>query len=279
MIFFMISIAILPLYYRRKWLGWLSVGLISLASFVVTIWLILKYNLSVYVFDQHYIDYSYYSYSKPYSRIPAYFVGLVMAWVLDDLENIRGMTRENRRHTSRTRILATLAFLVCAAVLIFLTFIPATDFGRNKNSWDANPIIAVLYITFARPVWAFAWGVITLLCYYDYLPVVNGFLAHWAWTPFARLTYGAYLCHPIVIKLTAGNATEYYNYSMMDLMYRWLGNTILAYGGALALWCIVERPTMTYTSTFLKSKKPRSNQACQPAADKPHTSQRGEGAR
>merc|ERR1711948_222776 len=69
-----------------------------------------------------------------------------------------------------------------------------------------------------------------------------------------RLTYGAYLCHPIVIKMTAANATQYYNFSSMDLFYRWFGNTLLAYGGALVLWCLVERPTMTFTSMLLKNK-------------------------
>merc|ERR1712151_719418 len=101
-----------------------------------------------------------------------------------------------------------------------------------------------------------AWAITTILCYYDYLPLVNGFLAHRMWTPLARLTYGAYLCHPIVIKMTAGNATQYYNFSGMDLFYRWFGNSTLAYGGALLLWCLVERPMMTFTSMLLKTKKP-----------------------
>jgi len=211
--------------------------------------------LSPYVFDDHYTKYSYWSYSKPYSRIPAYFVGLVAAWVLDDLETIRGITRDNRVHTLRSRLVATLVFLVCVAVLLFIVLIPATDFGNQKNSWDSHPAISAIYLTFSRPAWSFAWAVITILCYYDYLPLVNGFLAHSMWTPLARLTYGAYLCHPIVIKMTAGNATQYYNFSSMDLFYRWFGNTVLAYGGALVLWCLVERPTMTFTSQMLKKKK------------------------
>merc|ERR1712176_418816 len=111
MIFFIISIAILPLYYRRKWIGWLTVGILSIASFAVTIWLVLHFNLSPYVFDNHYVDYSYWSYSKPYSRIPAYFVGLVTAWVLDDLETVRNITRNNRHHTTTSRLFAMAAFL------------------------------------------------------------------------------------------------------------------------------------------------------------------------
>lgn len=269
MIFFIISIAILPLYYRSKAAGWVTVSLISVASFAVTMWLCLHFSLSPYVFDSHYTDYSYWSYSKPYSRVPAYFVGLVAAWVLDDLEQIHGITRQNRVHTIKTRIAATAVFLLCLAVLVFIVVFPATDFGKHKNDW--SDMLSAIYLTFSRPVWAFVWAVITLLCYYDYLPIVNGFLAHRAWTPVARLTYGAYLVHPIVIKMTAGNETQYYNFSNMDLFYRWFGNTALAYGGALVLWILVERPTMSFTSMLLKSKKPAAQSTAQssPKEEKP----------
>merc|ERR1712217_63005 len=104
--------------------------------------------------------------------------------------------------------------------------------------------------------WAVSWAVITILCYYDYLPLVNSFLSHWMWTPFARLTYGAYLVHPLIIKLAAGTSTQYYNYSSLDLFCRWLGNSTIAFGCSLLLWCLLERPTMTLTSQFLKKKAP-----------------------
>merc|ERR1711998_776050 len=93
MIFFIIAMFILPVYHRSRCLGWITVVLLTGISFGVTTYLVVKHSLSIYVFDDHYQQYSYWAYSKPYTRIPAYFVGLVAAWILDDLEH-RGITRE-----------------------------------------------------------------------------------------------------------------------------------------------------------------------------------------
>jgi peptidoglycan/LPS O-acetylase OafA/YrhL len=255
MIFFLVGIIILPLYYRRKVLGWLCIAIITGASFAVTMWLVWKYKLSVYVFDDHYKDYSYYAYSKPYTRIPAYFVGMASAWVLDNMERIHGITRPLLASSRQKTWAALLAFLSFATML-FIIIIPATDFGLSKNSWGALP--NMLYIAFSRPLWAACWAVITILCYYDLLPLVNSFLAHRWWTPLARLTYGAYLVHPMVIKLAAGRSLQFYHFSTADVLYRWVGNCIMAYMGSAALWVLVERPAMTMTSALLKKKPPQA---------------------
>jgi len=250
MIFFIMGVFILPAYYRSRLLGWLSVITVAGMSFGITVWLLVSHNLSVYVFDEHYTDYSYWAYSKPYTRVPAYLVGVAAAWFMDELEQ-KGITRNNRPTGLAAQIGATVAAVVAFSVLLFLTFIPATDFGYyRKNSW--GPVTSVLYLCFGRPLWASCWAVITLLCYYGYLPIVDGILSARCWTPLARLTYGAYLLHPLVIKLAAGRALQYYTFSAEDMLYRYLGNIICAFGGAALLWALVERPALTLTSSALK---------------------------
>jgi len=255
MIFFIISILILPIYYRKRWLGWFIVLALTLLSLAVTAWLVVRHHLSIYMFDDHYKDISYWAYSKPYTRIPAYFVGLLAAWVLDDLEQ-RGITRETRPFTVSARMFAVASAAFAGAVLIFLTFIPCTDFGNNKDSWGT--LVSVLYLSLSRPVWAMCWAAMTLLCYYDFLPLINGFLAHPYWAPWARLTYGAYLVHPLVIKLAAGRSLQFYTFNSWDMAYRFTGNAIMAYSGSLLLWILVERPCMTL---FAPARKPRSKTA------------------
>jgi len=255
MIFFVISILILPLYYKKRWLGWVSVLTLSGLSFGVTAWLVIKYKLGVYIFDDEYKRYSYYAYSKPYTRIPAYFVGLVSAWLLDEME-LRGITRETRPFTRSAKMAATVAAALSGAVLVFLTFVSATDFGDSKESWSL--LTSVLYIDFSRPAWAMCLAVLTLLCYYDFLPLLNGFMAHPYWTPLARLTYGAYLVHPLMIKLAAGRSLQFYTFNAWDLTYRFMGNAIMAYSGSVVLWVLMERPCMTI---FSPAQKPRSKKA------------------
>ncbi|CAJ1453939.1 unnamed protein product, partial [Effrenium voratum] len=113
---------------------------------------------------------------------------------------------------------------------------------------------SVLLLDFGRVGWAASWGIITILCYYGYLPWINGFLAHPAWMPLVRMTYGAYLLHPLVIKLAAGTSVQYYTFSGMELCYRLIGNCCMAYGLAVILWCLIERPIMTLTTAGLKNR-------------------------
>jgi len=255
MVFFILGIAILPVYYRRKWAGWLCVAILASASLSVTGWLIFKYDLSVYTLDDHYLRYSYWAYSKPQNRAPAYLVGVVAAWILDDWEQ-RGITRESclrRPADGMRRFGAACLALLMAGVLLFLIFIPFTDFGDDKNDW--NDFVSILYLDFGRILWAVCWATITILCYYGYLPFVDGFLSKPFWTPLARLTYGAYLLHPLVIKLGAGTALQYYTFSGLELAYRHLSNAVFAYSGAVLLWVLVERPVMTLTAATLKRRR------------------------
>jgi len=249
MIFFIVSMFLLPVYYRSKLVGWTVIAVLTGLSLGFTAWLVVKYNLGIYVFDDHYQRYSYYAYSKPYTRIPAYFVGIVAAWLLDELEQ-RGITRETRSTTPFANAMATAAAFLSAGVLLFVIFIPATNFGNDANSWST--FVNVLFIDFSRPLWTMAWAVLTILCYYGYMPILDGFLAHSFWTPFARLTYGAYLVHPLVIKLAAGRALQFYTFDSLGLAYRLVGNCTAAYCGSVLLWVLVERPCMTIFSPAKK---------------------------
>merc|ERR1711970_1121284 len=165
--------------------------------------------------------------------------------------------------TRSAQMAATVAAALSAAVLIFLTFISATDFGDHKESWSS--LTSVLYIDFSRPAWAACLAVLTLLCYYDYLPLLNGFMAHSYWTPLARLTYGAYLVHPLMIKLAAGRSLQFYTFNAWDIAYRWSGNTIMAFSGSVLLWCLAERPCMTLFSPARKSQTQQKNDKLKPS--------------
>merc|ERR1719329_1564349 len=252
MIFFIIAMLILPIYHRNRRLGWFSVLVLTAISFGVTTFLIFKHNLNVYAFGKQYKDFSYWVYSKPYTRIPAYFVGMMAAWVLDQMEG-RGITRETRPTTRSASMKATMAASLAGLLCIFLVLIPSTDFGFHKESWGnfANAV----FVNLSRPVWAACWSVIAILCYYDYLPMVNGFLSHRFWTPLARLTYGAYLVHPMCIKLAAGRSLQFYTFSSWYMMYHVVFNVLMAYSGSVILWVLVERPCMTI---FSPARKPRS---------------------
>lgn len=258
--FSILGLLLAKIYYRGRCMGWFCLSLLTVSCFVITAWLIFSHHLSVYTFDDHYTEYSYWAYSKPYNRAPAYLVGIATAWLLAKLEE-KGITRSSRSDSVGAMRALSIVVATCTfGLMLFLVFIPATDFGYSKNHW--SDWISMLYLNFGRPLWALCWAVIMLLCYYGYLPMVDNFLSHWTWTPLVRLTYGAYLLHPLVIKLAAGRALQYYTFSTEDMCYRFCGNFVCAYGGAVVLWALVERPMMTITTTMLKSQPRGAARSC-----------------
>jgi hypothetical protein len=270
MIFFIVAILILPVYYRRRWLGWLLVLPVSVSSVALTAWLIVKYDLGPYVFDQHYIRYSYYAYSKPYCRIGAYLVGVTTAWIMDNCDK-SGITRETIRRNRKASILLRCASILAFAVLITLVLLPHTDFGHSANAWGTTA--SNMFLNLGRIVWAMCWAAMTFSCYYNVTSALDRFLSHWIWMPFCRLTYGAYLCHPLVIKLMAGRSFQFYEFGTQDLVYRLIANATLAFSASVVLWCLIERPVMTLVSRFTKKgQKPQRQQ--QPEEEPPQKVER-----
>merc|ERR1719310_2172304 len=96
-----------------------------------------------------------------------------------------------------------------------------------------------LFICFARLFWSSGIGVITLACFFGYIPIVADVLGHWVWNPLVKLTYGAYLLHPTVIKLFADNSVDYPTFSMPTLLSSALFYFVAAYTAAVPLYCLV----------------------------------------
>jgi peptidoglycan/LPS O-acetylase OafA/YrhL len=273
MVFFIVCLLIMPIYHRRRWMGWSVLLVLGGVSLGITLMVAMQHpGMGIYVFDKHFAEYSKVMYYKTYSRIPAYLVGVAAAWLLEWLEQ-KGFTRETRPFTFRARLCASMIAFNAAVLGLINIFLHATDYGVNKDSWQAFPTLNAMYITFSRPVWAMSCAAITLLCYYGYLPLLDAFLSHQFWTPLARLSYGAYLCHPLVIAFAVGNATQFYTFGTMDLIYRFCGNSVLSFLGSLVLWALVERPCMTIFSPTKKRASDKSQRNVTPSA--PHTQANG----
>ena len=202
-------------------------------------WLIVSRGAGCYVFGDTWTKYSYYAYSKPYTRVPAHLVGMAFGFL-----NERWISDESRR--PRVTAPALRSTLAAAAVgLLACVFGPLSDY-TNAESWP--PWLNGAFLTLCRPVWAAGLGVVATACALGRAPRIDAFLAAPAWTPLARLTFGAYLMHPVVIKWFAGTATASYHFSPHYMVSCALLNATCAFALAAALWLVVERPTMNAAS-------------------------------
>ena len=204
-----------------------------------------RYDGGLYIFGDTYINYSFYAYSKPYCRIPAFLIGMMFGFL-----NQRWLSDDSscRLRLSTTTAMSYISTAVVA--LLAVVFMPLSDY-REAESW--SPWANGLFLTFSRPLWATALGILTTVCALEGAPWLNGFLSSPIWTPLARLTFGAYLMHPVVIKWGAGTATASYHFSLRYMASSALFNTTCAYTLAAVLWLLVERPIMNVETRLMRA--------------------------
>merc|ERR1712050_56519 len=138
--------------------------------------------------------------------------------------------------------LATMALVVPMAGLAALILFPASNYGDHAGSWNSHK--TAIFACFSRFLWALCVAGITLLCYYNCLPLTNRFLSHPFWIPLVRLCYGIYIVHPMIIQLGAGVRVQYFPFSIMSLLFQGVGFFAFSCFGAIVLWAIVESPAV-----------------------------------
>ncbi|PIK61942.1 putative nose resistant to fluoxetine protein 6 [Apostichopus japonicus] len=143
--------------------------------------------------------------------------------------------------------LLALGWFVATAIALL------TLFGLYGNS-DSHPLGKagnVVYEMFSR----FAWGVflawVVVACKFGKAGWVNNFLSWNLWTPLSRLTYTAYLLHPIVITTFIGNfGLPYYCSQVLQVFY-FFGAVLLSFGCAAILSLAMEFPLVNMEKHFM----------------------------
>jgi peptidoglycan/LPS O-acetylase OafA/YrhL len=161
------------------------------------------------------------------------------------------------------------------------------------DEWAPGGAANLVYLSFSRGIFAVGCAVFSVVCFARPSSVASTFLGAPLWTPLARLTYGAYLTHPIVIKMLAGTTQSFYRWcasrcthaldpcalcrgrhatrprcaadaaaalcrrSYPDLLSRWCLNSMLAYGLAAAAFLLVEKPFMNIEAKLFQKPKPK----------------------
>jgi len=167
-----------------------------------------------------------------------------------------------RQYSSRRRgslvklLLQPLAVLLCGSLLIAMWYLPANAYreaDRGISTWSRRA--TTLYTAFSRPLWAVGVAGLLYLCFCGARVVapIAWFLSWRAWQPFARLTYGAYLLHPMVMNYYLYTRTTLIRYSALELAYQFVANTVFSYALAALLFVVIEYPVGRLEKTALRA--------------------------
>lgn len=188
----------------------------------------LAYNFTADPNGPQYFDLVYY---KPWSRVQPYLVGLLLGYVL---------FRKVEVSLSRIKNLAIyLSLWALAGAVMFPDL-----YGLYFTYHDHVPsrFENILYISVGRFAWGVGLAVIVFICHNGYGWFINSFLSMKIWTPLARMTYCAYLVHPVVISVIYGQLQKSIHYTDVTAALFVVGNVVISYGIAGVICVVVEFP-------------------------------------
>ena len=113
------------------------------------------------------------------------------------------------------------------------------------NGQPPSELQSALYSAFSRPLWACATGWMIFACITKHGGIFESILSARCFVPLSRLTYPAFLIHPIVMAVFYGSRQSSFHFSHYLMLYLILGNIVITYASAFILSALFELPLLS----------------------------------
>lgn len=158
-------------------------------------------------------------YDKPWTRLGPYLVGMCVGWILFKTnckikfskgQLVAGWTLSTGERFISTSKITKITILNLPGVLLYLLY------GLYKT--ELSKVAAAAYSSLSHSAWAMALAWIVIACSTGNGGVLNSLLSATSLYPFSRVTYCAYLVHPIVIRAFALNSDSPLHMDYMSMV-------------------------------------------------------------
>ena len=116
---------------------------------------------------------------------------------------------------------------------------------EQYKTWNGHPFTKaenVMYFMFSRTIYSTGIALMIYACHNGFGGIINKFLSWSFWIPLSRLTFMAYLSHPIVFTLMYRITRFRFIYTDWLLIVLFGAAVVLSYSLALVLAVTVEYP-------------------------------------
>mmetsp|Transcript_7916 Transcript_7916/g.33321 ORF Transcript_7916/g.33321 Transcript_7916/m.33321 type:complete len:688 (-) Transcript_7916:36-2099(-) len=235
--FYVVSPFVILLHHRSPRLGWLLWAVLLVADLTTATTMSTVYGLSPDLMKPQ-PDFFNVFYQKPYCRASPYLVGMAAAYAYSYISR-------KRPNLQLPWWLLTLGYGLALSAMYAIIW--GTYGDDDWAQWQNT-----LYLGFSRFGWGLAVGYIMLMSFLGYGGLIRTLLCWRYWEPFAKLTYGAYLCHPIVVQLFYYSQWQYLAYQNWNMMYYFIAHAFCAYSFAAVAYLLVEKPCMNLEPLVIK---------------------------
>ncbi|XP_060663738.1 uncharacterized protein LOC132796550 [Drosophila nasuta] len=178
-------------------------------------------------------------YDKPWTRLGPYLIGMAVGWIL---------FRSNCKIRLPKLTVASAWFLAMLNLFVLV-------FGLYQT--DLSQFTAAAYSSLSHSAWALSLAWITIACSTGYGGYINSLLSAPCLYPFSRVTYCAYLVHPIVIRSMALNSDAPLHLGGDLMVVMFFGLTVASYFLAFVVSMSFEAPVVTMLKILSPSRKKR----------------------
>ncbi|XP_071822567.1 nose resistant to fluoxetine protein 6-like isoform X7 [Apostichopus japonicus] len=227
--------------YRSQRLGLLLIAVLVSASVIVNGIIVAEYNFNASstanaMFFGDYLDIIY---TKPYIRMQAYLVGMVVGFMIYKAKD---------KEIILPKPVVVIAWLVA-------TSLTAAVFCVTINHHTINPslgkIVDVTYQSLHRVAWGVFLAWVVIYCHLVKSGWINNFLSWHAWVPLSRLSYTVYIIHFIVFWTFIGNLGQPFYTTSLIMIFNSVAVTCVSFMFAAFLYLSVELPVANLEQKFL----------------------------
>ncbi|XP_060085261.1 nose resistant to fluoxetine protein 6-like [Ylistrum balloti] len=233
--FYIISPIILILLYRYRKIGFAVCG--GLIGACIFIRAMTAFEFGIHVPNQAVTKHkdNYYGqhaplYNKMYTRIAPYIVGMLLGYALHKTNC--------RVRMSKVTVLTGWSVAIATGLSVVYGL-----YDYYYHSFNASLAVSVIYLAFNRFAWSVALAWVVFACATGYGGLVNSILSWSAWAPLGRLTYCAYLIHPMILEFFFFQPYAYI-VSDVNMICYYLGLLVLTYMCAYIVSMAVEAPML-----------------------------------
>ncbi|XP_033228459.1 O-acyltransferase like protein isoform X2 [Belonocnema kinseyi] len=178
-------------------------------------------------------------YDKPWTRLGPYLIGMSVGYFLFKIDCKVKM--------SKTTVVV--GWMLSSACLLSLLY--------GLYEAELSPVTAAAYSSLGHTAWALGLAWIVIACSTGYGGYVNDILSAPILYPFSRVTYCAYLVHPIVIRLTAMNADSPLHLGKDSMLITFFGQVVASYLISFVVSVSFEAPVVSMLKILSPKKRKR----------------------
>ncbi|XP_037917287.1 nose resistant to fluoxetine protein 6-like [Hermetia illucens] len=178
-------------------------------------------------------------YDKPWTRLGPYLIGMGVGWVLF----------KTNCKIRMTRLTVVLGWALSTGCLLLLIF--------GLYNTTLSSFTAAAYSSLSHSAWALSLAWITIACSTGYGGYVNSLLSASCIYPFSRVTYCAYLVHPIVIRGLALNSDAPLHLGTDSMVITFFGLVVCSYVLSFIVSMSFEAPVVTMLKIMSPNRKKR----------------------